>query len=514
MTPERQPLLPPAEGAPAPSEHGAHSTEPALERNFSFISALGLAFTLLNTWTAMAAALPVGLQSGGPVVMLYGLILSVLGQTFVAVSLAEVCHVLPMSGGQYDWAYLLAPAAHRRSLSFVVGWLACAGWVTLFAAAAALTQNLSMGVLVMWSKTAAERWHEFSLIVAFVLASFFLNAFAVRALPAIDWFSGIWSVAGMVLIMAVLLYCSRGEYQPARKVFTTFTNNTGWPDIVAFLIGMLQSTLTTSSFDAVTHLVEEMPDPARNAPMIMVLAPITGGVTAWPFMLVLLLCLKSWQAVLDSRLGPLLEIYYQSTQSAVGSTALMIINVVAMFFCTQSVLTISSRMVMSFARDRGLGSLSRFISPISARLHVPFNALVFVTVWVVVFALIYLGSTVALNAIMSSAIFFLQLSYAVPIGLLLWHGEAALAEHRPERGWSLGRYRRAINVSALVFLAVTSVVFLLPPFRPVNAENMNYAVVVFVIVLAMCGVAWFLDGHEHFEGPTDVDERLAAAKAA
>ncbi|TXT08344.1 uncharacterized protein COLE_05268 [Cutaneotrichosporon oleaginosum] len=461
----------------------------------------------------MAAALPVGLQSGGPVVMLYGLILSVVGQTFVAVSLAEICHVLPMSGGQYDWTYLLAPEKWRRPLSWVVGWLACAGWVTLFAAAAALTENLFMGVLVLWSDTLPARWHEFALIISFVMASFVLNAFAVRALPALDWFSGVWSVAGMTLIMVVLLFCSRGEYQPPKTVFTTFTNNTGWPNALAFLLGMLQSTLTTSSFDAVTHLVEEMPQPARNAPMIMVLAPITGGITAWPFMLVLLFCLKSWDGVLASAIGPVLEIYRQSTESRVGATALMLINVVAMFFCTQSVLTISSRMVMSFARDRGLAQASRFISPISARLNVPFNSLVFVTAWVIMFALIYLGSTVALNAIMSSAIFFLQLSYAVPLLLLLFRRDA-LAAHRPERGWSLGRWRRPINVLALLFLAVTSTVFLFPPFRPVTAENMNYAVVVFIIVLVMCGVAWIVDGREHFQGPTEVEERLKAAQAA
>lgn len=65
------------------------------------------------------------------------------------------------------------------------------------------------------------------MILSFVLASFVLNAFAVRALPALDWFSGIWSVVGMVLIMVVLLWSSRGEYQPPRAVFTTFTNETG-----------------------------------------------------------------------------------------------------------------------------------------------------------------------------------------------------------------------------------------------------------------------------------------------
>lgn len=45
---ERQPLLAARHDAAPVGDH-----EPALERNFSFIAALGLAFTLLNTWTAM-----------------------------------------------------------------------------------------------------------------------------------------------------------------------------------------------------------------------------------------------------------------------------------------------------------------------------------------------------------------------------------------------------------------------------------------------------------------------------
>jgi len=36
-----------------------------LKRNFSIISILGLAFAILNTWTALAASISLALPSGG-----------------------------------------------------------------------------------------------------------------------------------------------------------------------------------------------------------------------------------------------------------------------------------------------------------------------------------------------------------------------------------------------------------------------------------------------------------------
>jgi hypothetical protein len=57
---------------------------------FSYRAALGLAFCLLNTWTACAASLSVVLGSGGPVAMLYGMILSGAGSWCMASSLGEI----------------------------------------------------------------------------------------------------------------------------------------------------------------------------------------------------------------------------------------------------------------------------------------------------------------------------------------------------------------------------------------------------------------------------------------
>lgn len=52
--------------------HGMHKSE--LNRNFSPLAMLGLAFAILNSWTALSASLSLALPSGGPTSVLWGLI--------------------------------------------------------------------------------------------------------------------------------------------------------------------------------------------------------------------------------------------------------------------------------------------------------------------------------------------------------------------------------------------------------------------------------------------------------
>ena len=49
----------------------------------------------------------------------------------------------------------------------------------------------------------------------------------------------------------------------------TLTLRFQWPDGVAFILGLLQSVFGLTGFDAVSHLVEEMPRPHINAPKVM-----------------------------------------------------------------------------------------------------------------------------------------------------------------------------------------------------------------------------------------------------
>ncbi|GMK54872.1 hypothetical protein CspeluHIS016_0114580 [Cutaneotrichosporon spelunceum] len=501
------------------STHEVHPVveEVALERNFSFLASLGLAFTLLNSWTAMSGSLGLVLPSGGSVSMIWGLLTSAVGTLLMVLPLAEICHSYPMSGGQYDWAYILAPRRYKVGLSFFTGWMATAGWIALGATAAALGAQLIIGIISLWHPDyEVKAWHQFLIYLGIVIQAFLINVFSVRALPHVDRFAGIWSMCGIVIVVIVCLSCAHGRYQPPKEVFAKWTNETGWPDGMAFILGLLQSVFGLTGFDAATHMIEEMPSPATTAPRVMVSAVLMGAGTSWIFMIVLLFCLSSFEDVLGATTtGPLLEIYYQATRSRVGATCLIMFNLMAFVFVQQVLITISSRMLLAIARDRGVGHASRFLAPVHPTLKVPVQSICFCTFWIVVFGLINLGSPIASNAILSSSVVLLQISYFVPILLIFIRGQEALDGYSHNVQWSLGRWRRPICLGALIFLFVTSITFMFPPFIPVvSGSTMNWVVLVVGIVWILCAVTWFVDARKMFEGPSELEERLAISHSS
>lgn len=58
------------------------------------------------------------------------------------------------------------------------------------------------------------------------------------------------------------------------------------------------------------------------------------------------------------------------------------------------------------------------------------------------------------------------------------------------------------NLVGMVYVLVTTVLFVFPPDLPVTGSNMNYCVVVFFLWLVIAMVQWFVDGRANFKGPT------------
>jgi choline transport protein len=104
-----------------------------MSRNFSVWSVLGVGFSLTNSWFGISAALVTGINSGGPMLIIYGIILIALVSTCVGVSLSELASAMPNAGGQYFWANELAPKKYANFASYLTGWFAW--WGSIFTSA-------------------------------------------------------------------------------------------------------------------------------------------------------------------------------------------------------------------------------------------------------------------------------------------------------------------------------------------------------------------------------------------
>jgi len=109
-----------------------------MKRNFSVWSLLGVGFSLTNSWFGISTALVTGINSGGPVLVVYGIMLS------------ELASALPNAGGQYFWANELAPEGYGQFASYLTGWFAWAGSIFTSASVALGLGSAIMGCIQLY----------------------------------------------------------------------------------------------------------------------------------------------------------------------------------------------------------------------------------------------------------------------------------------------------------------------------------------------------------------------------
>lgn len=473
----------------------------SFERSFSKWTMLGLSFAILNSWTALAASLSLALPSGGPITVIWGLVTAGICNLSLAASLAEFLSAYPTAGGQYHWAAMIAPQSMKRGISWVTGWINLSGWVALVATNSSLASTLIINMIsLMHGDYVYQRWHQFLIYLGVTFTSFAVNAFMQRLLPKVNGVALAWSMAGFVIISITILACAAPDYATGRYVFATWINETGWPDGIAWLLGLLQGGLGLTGFDAVAHMIEEIGDAAIEGPKIMIYCQYIGISTGFIFLVVVLFAsggMKNAKTIINASAGPLLEIFYIATDNRAGAVCLLMFPLICFIFAGISVLTTSSRMTFAFARDGGLPA-SALWWKVHPKLGVPMNALYLNCFVVLIFGCIYLGSTVAFNAIIAASVTALGVSYGIPVALNI----LALRRKLPERHFKLPEpIGWAANIIGLVYTIITTVLFLFPPFLPVTGTTMNYCIVAFAIIILISGVQWLVDGRKNFEGP-------------
>lgn len=331
----------------------------------------------------------------------------------------------------------------------------------------------------------------------------------------------------------IVVLATTPEKQSASFVFTEWVNNTGWSSgFYVFMLGLLQSQYTLSGYDrygtficclfffvwstyslarsafltpilsaldfysSAAHMSEETQNAQTGGPRGIIMAIVVASVVGWVFLVGMTFCITDFEAqIVSPHVGVALSQIFLDSAGLRLAIFLILIILGAQFFCGSALTLASSRMVYAFARDGAL--------PLSKHLHKlnkeksPVAAVWFNIAFCFILGLPYIWSETAYSAIVSVNTIASSISYLIPILCRI-----ILARDTFEPGpFNLGRFSTPIGIISSLWIICTSALFLCPTQAPVTAENMNYALVPFVIVIGLCvsyyaiwGRHWFKPG--------------------
>ncbi|KAI1907529.1 hypothetical protein LOZ61_006076 [Ophidiomyces ophidiicola] len=476
-----------------------------MTRKFSILSLLAVGFSLTNSWFGISASLITGINSGGPVLTIYGIPWIAFISTCVGITLSELASAMPNAGGQYFWASELAPRKHANFASYLTGWFAWTGSIFTSASVALSLGLVGVGMYQLAHPDFVPKaWHA-------VLAYQVINTFAFlfncvgKLLPKVATVTLYTSLISFITIL-ITVPAKAKTHQSPEFVFATFINSTGWKSNgIAYLVGLINCNWVFACLDSATHMAEEVARPEKAIPIAIMGTVAIGFTTAWCFVISMFFSLNDFDKVVNSATGvPILELFHQALGSRTGAIALQSLILATGMGCQIASHTWQSRLCWSFARDRGL-PFHALLSKIDPRLDVPFMAHSVSCFIVGILGLLYLGSSAAFNSMVTACIVLLYVSYAIPIICLLIRGRNNIS-HGP---FWLGKLGMAANIIVLAWTCFTIIMFSFPSVYPVQVGNMNYVSVVYMVVIVVIVIDWFARGRREFRGQstrhTEVD---------
>ena len=247
-----------------------------------------------------------------------------------------------------------------------------------------------------------ERWH--TVLVAYLIAaiSTTVNIYGPHLLDRISQAAIVWNMLSFLIVIIVVLACNDHK-QPASFVFSDFQNFTGFGTAYAAILGLLQSSFGMCCYDAPSHMTEEMKNASREAPKAIVMSVYIGAITGFIFLVAICFCIGDITNTAQSTTGvPLIEIFYNSTGSIVGTCFLSTMVLVIGLVCANALTAEGSRSLFAFARDSGL-PFSHIVAKVEPKRQVPVYAILLACLVQVALNSIYFGTLTGFNTVISIA---------------------------------------------------------------------------------------------------------------
>ncbi len=470
-----------------------------LNRRMSGFSNFAVSFTIISILSGCLTLFSFGMNTGGPMTMIWGWLIVGIFVVLVGLGMAEVCSSYPTAGGLYYWAAKLAKK-NAPLWAWFCGWFNLLGQVAVtagidFGCALFVEGFLLYANVLNINVGASTIRHEVVLITALILiAHGVLNALGVNLVAKLANVSVWWHLFG-VLIIVVVLAIAPAHHESAKFVFTHFVNNTGFGiPVYVFLIGLLNAQYTLTGYDASAHMTEETHDAAVAGPKGIVMSILVSLAAGWVLLIGVSFAIQPQKYATEaSALVAPGQIFVDAIGKS-GGEFLLLIAIVAQFFCGMSSVTANSRMIYAFSRDGAVPG-HRIWHKINPRTRTPTNAIWLACAGAFILTFPYWFNPAAYAAVTSIAVIGLYVAYIIPVYLRVRAGDDF------QKGpWNLGRWGVLNGIIATVWVIFICLLLMLPQLKPVS-KNFNYAPVAVLVVIGFAGIYWLVSARKWFKGP-------------
>jgi choline transport protein len=147
------------------------------------ITLLAICFNICSSWAGLATSIQIALIQGGPMTLIYGILVSTVIYLGISLMLAELASVYPVAGGQYHFTSILAPEKVKNGLSYVCGWITTFCWIATGAAVTVITAYQTNAVAAYFHPHYNQHsWQVFLIYQAWILLIAVYNIFVIKRL--------------------------------------------------------------------------------------------------------------------------------------------------------------------------------------------------------------------------------------------------------------------------------------------------------------------------------------------
>ena len=505
-----------------------------LRRGLGGFSNFAISFSIISILAGGMTSYWLGMVTGGPRVIMVGWVVVGFFALLVGMAMGEICSAYPTAGGLYYWSAKLARKNGPRWAWFT-GWFNLIGQIGVIASVDyALAIFIGYFVRMFDDTFKLTALTVFGIYILVLLAHAVLNIVGVKLVKILGDVSVWWHVIGVAVIFGVLMFSSKPGQRGLGHLFDSAPPGlTGWTGgtfvtIYLFALGLLLAQYTITGFDASAHVSEETVGARTEAPKAIVRAIYISAIAGFLLNLAMNKVLpKDPDAYAAIAFGGgndtfLVNAAPRLLSSAVGDATaklLVLIAIVAQFFCGMASVTANSRMIYAFSRDGALPG-SKFWHKINPKTRTPTNSIwlgVGLSAMVGALSLYQKGGySTAFFAMTGICVIGLYIAYAIPIYLRLTNPDFQTGP------WNLKGKHKLVGWTSLIWIGFITILFFAPLFWPfwkfwgtdnaiLNADgtesgffkqnNVNFTAPLIIGSFIVIALYWAFSGRKWFTGP-------------